>query len=150
MKKMLPGAEEPGGGGGGGAACLPFLSSINETNLCLGLAVGSFFLFPPPAPLCLQHMVFPIAVQQANSVGLPAAACCFDKVSVRGGERQVTSEWTSFPARTRPRLCLDCLSDLFSRRVSHSLVFLFILLSTVSGGEALINGNSESNLPVIH
>lgn len=42
------------------------------------------------------------------------------------------------------------LPDLFSRRVSHSLVFLFILLSSISGGEALINGNSESNLPVIH
>lgn len=55
--------------------------------------------------------------------------------------RSGTENSPSLPARPD-------LSCHFS--VLRSLVFLFTLLSSISGGGSLINGNTESNLPVIH
>lgn len=67
--------------------------------------------------------------------------CCDRLDSELFHDRSGTENSPSLPAQPD-------LSCHFS--VLRSLVFLFVLLSSISGGGSLINGNTESNLPVIH
>lgn len=106
-----------------------FSSSLQSMRLCCSF----------PIAVCIQIVS---ASWGFECVYQRRARLCCDRLDselfwVHSG----TENSPSLPARP----------DLFCHfSVLRSLVFLFVLLSSISGGGSLINGNTESNLPVIH
>lgn len=69
-------------------------------------------------------------------------------VYITAGRAHIVTDCVRSCSETENSPRLPAVSSHFS--VLRSLVFLFMLLSSISGRGTLINGNTESNLPVIH
>lgn len=126
----------------------PAVSFFNQWNkFVFGTRHWQLLLLSSTGTITSAARCFSNSSPASEQCRVPAALIKCLYMAAKGGSRQSGPR----SRRGRDRGCVWTVCPTCSpARVSHSLVFLFILLSSISGGEALINGNSESNLPVIH